>query len=454
MQMIMKAKTLIIVVLLQLSIEMSGQSVIYTPKGQAMPSKVQCFDRESFSDCDNTQIRWLGNAGFLINSRGTTLMVDPLLQGFDMPLLIDMPIKTESVPHLDAILITHSDNDHYSIPTCMDLSAVCKEYHSTMYVDTLMKSQNLNSVGHKIGDTFFVKQMKVTLTPADHLWQNELLKDSRKFMLEDCCGFWIETPDGVIWAPGDTRLMPQLLEMNAPDAIFFDFSDDSWHFGLDNAIKIANVYPNAQLLLSHWGSVDAPDMAVFNADPKLLYDKVVNPQRIRLLQPGELFILTITVTEHAVENHAGIIGHDRIMISMRKSHHSNKTVRDIQKFSINIVDEVMLPRADYAGTVSGANENKSKLFEYTIGNEGTPVINDSPLTMECVVEDIYETKTFDNFICKIANTYDKEEILGESVKIDYGSLKPILFEMPNYQYLRTGEVVGKYRTLDNNIKQE
>lgn len=288
----MKVKTLVIVVLLLPSIGADAQSVMYTPQGQAMPSKVQYFDREAFNDCDNTQIRWLGNAGFLINSRGTTLMVDPLLKGFDMPLLIDMPIKTENVPHLDAILITHSDNDHYSTYTCMDLSAVCKEYHSTMYVDTLMKSQNLNSVGHKIEDTFFVKQMKVTLTSADHLWQNELLKDSRKFMLEDCCGFWIETPDGVIWAPGDTRLMPQFLEMNAPDAIFFDFSDDSWHFGLDNAIKVANTYPNAQLLLSHWGSVDAPNMAVFNADPKLLYDKIVNPQRIRLLQPGELFILT------------------------------------------------------------------------------------------------------------------------------------------------------------------
>jgi L-ascorbate metabolism protein UlaG (beta-lactamase superfamily) len=34
-----------------------------------------------------------------------------------MPVMIDFPIKTEEVPKLDAILITHSDNDHYSVPT-------------------------------------------------------------------------------------------------------------------------------------------------------------------------------------------------------------------------------------------------------------------------------------------------------------------------------------------------
>ena len=78
-----------------------------------------------------------------------------------------------------------------------------------------------------------------------------------------------------------------------------------------------------------------------------------------------------------------------------------------------------------------------------------PIINESPLTMECIVEDIYETDTFDNFICKIANTYAKDEILNEKGKIDYDKLKPVLFEMPTYQYLSTGKVIGKCRTLGN-----
>ena len=51
-------------------------------------------------------------------------MVDPLLGGFDMPILIDMPVAAADVAHLDAVLVTHSDNDHYSVPTCRELAAV------------------------------------------------------------------------------------------------------------------------------------------------------------------------------------------------------------------------------------------------------------------------------------------------------------------------------------------
>lgn len=53
-------------------------------------------------------------------------MIDPLLEGFDLPLLIEMPILPEAVPHLDAIFITHSDNDHFSRVTCKKLAPVCK----------------------------------------------------------------------------------------------------------------------------------------------------------------------------------------------------------------------------------------------------------------------------------------------------------------------------------------
>ena len=67
--------------------------------------------------------------------------------------------------------------------------------------------------------------------------------------------------------------------------------------------------------------------------------------------------------------------------------------------------------------------------------------------MEYVVEDIYETETYDNFICKIANTYAKDDILDANDKVDYSKLKPVLFEMPTYSYLRTGGVIGKCRTL-------
>ena len=261
-------------------------------KYQAKAPKTQPIGAKAFGKSKKTTLRWLGMAGFLINSRGTTFMVDPLLEGFDMPLLIDFPIAAKDVPHLDAVFVTHADNDHFSVPTNVAMSKVTDVYHSTIYVDSLMKNLQLKSVGHDIGNVFKVKNITVKLTPADHAYQNAYPGMSKRwFKNEDACGFWFDTADGSIWATGDSRLMPEHLTMKAPDAILFDFSDSEWHFTFDGAVKIANAYPNAQLLLCHWGSVDSPDFSPFNGDPQKLYNVVTNPERIKLLTPGEPFVL-------------------------------------------------------------------------------------------------------------------------------------------------------------------
>jgi len=115
---------------------------------------------------------------------------------------------------------------------------------------------------------------------------------TRVFQPEDACGFWITTPDGTIWAPGDSRLIPEHhLRMPAPDALLFDFSDSEWHFGLAGAARMANAYPDTPLLLHHWGSVDAPDFPPFNGNPQTLYDLVQNPERIHVLAPGQRYRL-------------------------------------------------------------------------------------------------------------------------------------------------------------------
>lgn len=149
-----------------------------------------------------------------------------------------------------------------------------------------------------------------------------------------------------------------------------------------------------------------------------------------------------------IVGHTGIIGHDRILVSMSKSHYTNQGIRKSKKLSINLVSRDMLPKADYVGSVSGASVNKSEVFEFHWGENGTPVIDASPLTMECDVVDIYETEGFDNFIYSIANTYAAPDVLDGDGKLDYTRLKPVLFEFPTYSYIATGEVIGKCLNLD------
>lgn len=156
-----------------------------------------------------------------------------------------------------------------------------------------MQAHHFPSFGHNIGDEFQVGNLRIKLTPADHDWQNSFPGTADCFFQkEDSAGFWINTPDGSIWVSGDTRLLPAHLTMPTPDAIFFDFSDSEFHFTLEGAIKLANAYPETPLLLCHSGTIDAPDFAPFNGDPEDLKGRVVNPDRIVLLAPGEAYTLT------------------------------------------------------------------------------------------------------------------------------------------------------------------
>lgn len=141
--------------------------------------------------------------------------------------------------------------------------------------------------------------------------------------------------------------------------------------------------------------------------------------------------------------HVGIIGHDRVLVSLAAPHFINGVIKRKRKLSINIVDEGILPEADYAGSVSGAKEDKSKLFAYEQGAAGAPLITKAPVSIECEVGDIYTTPGFESFICTIENTYVEEVHLNGEGKINYQTLKPVLFEFPTYEYLKTGDVIGK-----------
>ena len=132
----------------------------------------------------------------------------------------------------------------------------------------------------------------------------------------------------------------------------------------------------------------------------------------------------------------------------------NDIIKAAGKLSVNIVDEGMLPEADYVGSVSGAKVDKSGVFEFETGEAGTPIIEKAPLTMECTVVDVYETKGFESFICTIDSTYVEEEHLNEEGKINYQTLKPVLFEFPTYEYLRTGDVIGKCLSFKKNPQEE
>ena len=261
-------------------------------KGQPLAPPTQRMNASAFEANQNCDIYWLGGGGAFINSCGTIIMIDPQLAGFDMPILREPPILPEEVLKLDGLLVTHIDSDHFSEETCQKLRTVCKSYHTTQYVAEVMKEKDIPGIGHDIGDSFEINDVKITLTPVEHHWQNVFENyNYREWKKEEYCGFWIETHGKTIWMPGDSKLMETHLQMPNPDVILFDFSEDDWHITLKGAIRLANTYPDSDLICIHYGCIDAPDLYPFNGNPMDLIEKIIRPERLKILAPGEKYTL-------------------------------------------------------------------------------------------------------------------------------------------------------------------
>lgn len=275
-------------------------------KKQAVAPKVKKIMQEDFFDNGKTIVFWLGGAGALINSHGTTIMIDPIISHDSSDILIsevfgcklffqEPPILSTQIKTLNAVLFTHADEDHMGSITPRMLLRTQASFHGTRFVGRELMKQKIpysRIVTHQAMECFYINDIRIEITPALHPWQ-----ESRpdlfdwKYSIDDCCGYRIITRDGIIWHPGDSQLLAQHFNNTDADLVFIDFSEDFYHFGSKNAIRLANHLHQANLIMYHWGTYDDPNDMCSNANPSDFKNQINNPERLFILAPGEPFIL-------------------------------------------------------------------------------------------------------------------------------------------------------------------
>lgn len=262
------------------------------------------IDSLSFGERDNTSIIWLASAGFLINTHGTIILIDPVLMTKSeddeisetgLKLKIPYPIKATEVLKVDYVLYTHPDNDHLGQDTATILAKLNPTFigpHTVFNKLSYLGVNPNNIITCRTNDTIEIGGIKVEITPADHPWQLQDPKTKGKpFRREDCCGFIITTPDARCYFPGDTRLMEDHLSVKDIDVLALDVSLCSYHLK-EGAVVLANNLPNALLIPVHYGTYDAPGKAAHAGDPNDVLSKVVNSiRRSRILAPREPLLI-------------------------------------------------------------------------------------------------------------------------------------------------------------------
>jgi flavin reductase (DIM6/NTAB) family NADH-FMN oxidoreductase RutF len=143
-----------------------------------------------------------------------------------------------------------------------------------------------------------------------------------------------------------------------------------------------------------------------------------------------------------------------LTVSVNKNHLTNKAIRENKTFSVNFPSIELIEETDYCGLVSGKTTDKSDLFEIYYGNlETAPMIKECPLSLECKLNDIYEMPTSNLFIGEIVATYTEEKYLTDN-KPDIEKINPAVLTMPDNNYWKVGENIGKAWNIGKNLKKE
>lgn len=162
------------------------------------------------------RVVWLGHASFLLQGCGISLLIDPAFSSHCGPLplpflrrKVDPPCTIESLPSIDAVLLTHSHYDHLDLQTLRLLgngtSIIVPEGHAGWLgkkgfprVRELSWRASLDLLG-----------IRITATPARHFTARTPFDRDRGHW----CGWLIEGGGCKLWHAGDTGYCPAFQEI-------------------------------------------------------------------------------------------------------------------------------------------------------------------------------------------------------------------------------------------------
>lgn len=134
-----------------------------------------------------------------------------------------------------------------------------------------------------------------------------------------------------------------------------------------------------------------------------------------------------------------------VSISVRPERYSYHMIKETGEFVINLTTEKLAYATDYCGVVSGRNEDKFKKLNLTPMKADivkAPMIEESPVNIECIVKDIRKLGSHDMFIAQVAAVHADEKYMDEKNKFHFNYADPIVYS--HGVYMRLGKEIGTF----------
>ncbi|MGC4072214.1 MAG: MBL fold metallo-hydrolase [Nibricoccus sp.] len=251
---------------------------------------------------------WINHSSFLLQTVGLSLLTDPVfserigLFGRIGPRRVHAPgIRFETLPKIDAVLLSHDHYDHCDLPTLRRLARFC----DPLVIAPLGFKQLLHRAGlarvveldwwqsHTLAAA-----TTITLTPAQH-WSNRLTGPRCGRLWG---GFFITTPARRLFFAGDTGYHSQFFKeigtrLGSPDLALLPIGayEPQWfmrdqHVNPAEAVQIHHDLGSRLSLGMHWGTFQLTDetrLDPIDALRNSLAAANVSEDFFRVMEPGQ-----------------------------------------------------------------------------------------------------------------------------------------------------------------------
>lgn len=145
---------------------------------------------------------------------------------------------------------------------------------------------------------------------------------------------------------------------------------------------------------------------------------------------------------------AGTICSDPAMvsISVRPERYSYDMIRETGEFVINLTTKELAFATDWCGVKSGRDVDKFEAMGLTAAPgkvlKYAPIIGESPVNLECRVEQVLELGSHHMFIARIEDVMISEKYMNETGKFELNRTGLVTYSHGEYFVL--GEKLGKF----------
>ena len=134
-----------------------------------------------------------------------------------------------------------------------------------------------------------------------------------------------------------------------------------------------------------------------------------------------------------------------VYVSVRKERYSHHMIQETREYVINLTTEKLAWTADFCGVRSGRDLDKFKEMKLTPVQgelEYAPMIEESPVSIECRVTNVMELGSHDMFMAEVTAVYADEQYMDEKGTFHLEKAAPMVYS--HWQYYGLGRHLGGF----------